>query len=344
MVTDLGRFRGPRFGLPVNGALDQFSARAANILAGNEDNDALLEITALDFRLRTDHRHPHRRHRSAASPCHVGGRDLPAVGTGLGPGRRNPGGPRDHRRAPRLPGRPRLGRGTRPARKLRPGHRRRLRPRTGGRDRTETSPQRGRRSASRTSTCRCSGWGSTRPEFGSRARQWTSPTARTSTSSATRPACCSPPSYTVSGRSNHIGLRLGGELPGTAVDRRSALPRRSGRGRRGPVPGRTPGPAPRPRSHRRLSGPGRGDQHAPWTSWPRPGRATRSPSARTTVAEAAASPPGGNTPTRKPPGRRHHGVRPPRDRRPAPLARSGPGSRKLKTLASAPKPCYPPLS
>lgn len=54
VVTDLGRFRGPRYGLPVNGALDQFSARAANILAGNGDNEPLIEITALDFRLRTD--------------------------------------------------------------------------------------------------------------------------------------------------------------------------------------------------------------------------------------------------------------------------------------------------
>ncbi|CAN7514249.1 allophanate hydrolase [Arthrobacter sp. LjRoot78] len=52
VVTDLGRFRGPRFGLPVNGALDQFSARAANILTGNEDSAPLLEITALDFRMR----------------------------------------------------------------------------------------------------------------------------------------------------------------------------------------------------------------------------------------------------------------------------------------------------
>lgn len=54
VVTDLGRVRGPQFGLPVNGALDQFSARAANILAGNDDNAALIEITALDFRLQTD--------------------------------------------------------------------------------------------------------------------------------------------------------------------------------------------------------------------------------------------------------------------------------------------------
>ncbi|OFI37857.1 allophanate hydrolase [Arthrobacter sp. SW1] len=54
VVTDLGRHRGPRFGLPVNGALDQFSARAANILAGNPDNAPLIEVTALDFRMRPD--------------------------------------------------------------------------------------------------------------------------------------------------------------------------------------------------------------------------------------------------------------------------------------------------
>lgn len=53
VVTDLGRFRGPRFGLPVNGALDQYSARAANILAGNEDDAPLIELTALDFRMTT---------------------------------------------------------------------------------------------------------------------------------------------------------------------------------------------------------------------------------------------------------------------------------------------------
>lgn len=52
VVTDLGRTKGPAYGLPVNGALDQFSAKAANILAGNEDNEPLLELTALDFRMR----------------------------------------------------------------------------------------------------------------------------------------------------------------------------------------------------------------------------------------------------------------------------------------------------
>lgn len=53
VVTDLGRVRGPRYGLPVNGALDQFSARAANVLVGNKDHEPLLEITALDVRLRS---------------------------------------------------------------------------------------------------------------------------------------------------------------------------------------------------------------------------------------------------------------------------------------------------
>ncbi|MEV4777159.1 biotin-dependent carboxyltransferase family protein [Microbacterium sp. LWH12-1.2] len=47
-VTDLGRRRGPRYGVPVNGALDQRSARIANILVGNPDEAPLLEITALD--------------------------------------------------------------------------------------------------------------------------------------------------------------------------------------------------------------------------------------------------------------------------------------------------------
>lgn len=48
-VTDLGRARGPRFGVPVNGALDQYSARAANTLVTNPDAAPLIEVTALDF-------------------------------------------------------------------------------------------------------------------------------------------------------------------------------------------------------------------------------------------------------------------------------------------------------
>lgn len=48
-VTDLGRFQGPALGLSVNGALDQLSARTANILVGNDDNAALIELTASEL-------------------------------------------------------------------------------------------------------------------------------------------------------------------------------------------------------------------------------------------------------------------------------------------------------
>ncbi|MFK0009639.1 biotin-dependent carboxyltransferase family protein [Paenarthrobacter sp. NPDC090520] len=46
VVTDLGRFNGPALGFSVNGALDQYAARVANILVGNHDNAPLLEVTA----------------------------------------------------------------------------------------------------------------------------------------------------------------------------------------------------------------------------------------------------------------------------------------------------------
>ncbi|MFI0816794.1 biotin-dependent carboxyltransferase family protein [Streptomyces sp. NPDC021098] len=48
-VQDLGRFGHSRYGLPVNGALDQHSARVANVLAGNDEGAPLVEVTALDF-------------------------------------------------------------------------------------------------------------------------------------------------------------------------------------------------------------------------------------------------------------------------------------------------------
>lgn len=53
-VTDLGRSTGPRFGVAVNGALDQRSARIANILVGNPESAPLLEITALDVEFTPD--------------------------------------------------------------------------------------------------------------------------------------------------------------------------------------------------------------------------------------------------------------------------------------------------
>ncbi|WP_105566443.1 5-oxoprolinase subunit C family protein [Microbacterium halophytorum] len=48
-VTDLGRHRGPGVGLPVNGALDQYSARAANILVANAEGAPLIEALAFDI-------------------------------------------------------------------------------------------------------------------------------------------------------------------------------------------------------------------------------------------------------------------------------------------------------
>jgi len=48
-VTDLGRPRAGRFGQLTGGALDQFSARAANALVGAGEEAALVEIVVADF-------------------------------------------------------------------------------------------------------------------------------------------------------------------------------------------------------------------------------------------------------------------------------------------------------
>lgn len=48
-ITDLGRRRGPGMGVPVNGALDQYSARVANILVANDENAPLVEALAFDI-------------------------------------------------------------------------------------------------------------------------------------------------------------------------------------------------------------------------------------------------------------------------------------------------------
>jgi len=44
-VQDLGRFGYQRYGIPVAGAMDSYAAKVANILAGNAENSACLEMT-----------------------------------------------------------------------------------------------------------------------------------------------------------------------------------------------------------------------------------------------------------------------------------------------------------
>lgn len=51
-VQDLGRYGYQRFGVPVSGSLDGFSHRIANILVGNPENCATLEITFVGPKLR----------------------------------------------------------------------------------------------------------------------------------------------------------------------------------------------------------------------------------------------------------------------------------------------------
>ncbi|MEO7167160.1 MAG: biotin-dependent carboxyltransferase family protein [Spartobacteria bacterium] len=53
-VQDLGRARQQREGVSVGGALDLFAARVANLLVGNPEGAALLEITLGGVRLRFD--------------------------------------------------------------------------------------------------------------------------------------------------------------------------------------------------------------------------------------------------------------------------------------------------
>jgi antagonist of KipI len=46
-IQDLGRFGCLRYGVPISGAMDQFSLVAANVLVGNKPNDACLETTLI---------------------------------------------------------------------------------------------------------------------------------------------------------------------------------------------------------------------------------------------------------------------------------------------------------
>ena len=50
-VQDLGRFGAGRFGVPFSGAVDKFSLRIGNLLVGNREDEAALEITVIGPRI-----------------------------------------------------------------------------------------------------------------------------------------------------------------------------------------------------------------------------------------------------------------------------------------------------
>lgn len=52
-VQDLGRFGYQQYGVPTSGALDNYAFRLGNLLVGNEERAASLEITLFGCRLRT---------------------------------------------------------------------------------------------------------------------------------------------------------------------------------------------------------------------------------------------------------------------------------------------------
>ena len=51
-VQDLGRYGLGRYGVPPSGALDSFSLRVANLLAGNPEQEACLEITLMGLKVK----------------------------------------------------------------------------------------------------------------------------------------------------------------------------------------------------------------------------------------------------------------------------------------------------
>src|ERR1700738_2787010 len=50
-LQDLGRYGYQRFGVPVGGVMDEYSHRLANLLVGNPEHEATLEITLAGPRL-----------------------------------------------------------------------------------------------------------------------------------------------------------------------------------------------------------------------------------------------------------------------------------------------------
>jgi biotin-dependent carboxylase-like uncharacterized protein len=51
-IQDLGRYGYQGFGVPVSGALDDYALRVANLLVGNDEREACLEITLMGLKLR----------------------------------------------------------------------------------------------------------------------------------------------------------------------------------------------------------------------------------------------------------------------------------------------------
>ena len=51
-VQDLGRYGYQQYGIPVSGAMDNYALRVANLLVGNNEGEAGLEITLLGLQLR----------------------------------------------------------------------------------------------------------------------------------------------------------------------------------------------------------------------------------------------------------------------------------------------------
>ena len=51
-VQDMGRYGYQQYGVPVSGAIDNYALRAANLLVGNHEGEACLEITLLGLKLR----------------------------------------------------------------------------------------------------------------------------------------------------------------------------------------------------------------------------------------------------------------------------------------------------
>ena len=51
-VQDIGRYGFSQFGVPPSGALDSYSFRIANLLVGNEEEEACLETMVMGLKLR----------------------------------------------------------------------------------------------------------------------------------------------------------------------------------------------------------------------------------------------------------------------------------------------------